>query len=685
MLQGNKYKRKFYTFFTAWCMVFVMTVGIFSEMNVVIAYAAASKCKCGVKGCKICKTGDNCAKHGNMFTMDIKCEHFTEYNLDKNKKTKMGCEKHPDYAKWGVNQIQYTYYNPASHKKGKKKWITRYLFEDGSSIALDAGNGYTLYDGSSREASVFAAMPSHQFISASINKKSQDLNTGEKIKDSGDINRRSKEQKEKEKKKGKDSGTSSSTDSSTCESRFKDDAYFDWEIPYDKKMSDLYDYSWFYDKSHLQHPEAKNMKKKADKTVAQSVFFTASEGDSVLKPQKKLQKNIVDSGYTGKFSKEKIGGKECEVYTASDGSKYVVLNMPSDMLKWGESANDKSKAVRKHTNGLFMDFIAKDGTTVHGVQFSIAVNAYEIHVELDGGEKKAKSCKTHHVSSGLGCAHLISEIKKEDWDIFHCWVMDSDKHPTIQQGISLQGPNYPTVDWFKAQGFTTDDKNPLVTVRYYTARDTADNPAKATSKDIVTKGTAPSTDNTDSKGNDTESTLQMNGFYSEDQLSSYTKLVEPELTDQVANSDKSVLTQEETEGLSDWQMNVERSKEHKGIATLINYILTVIGVLLIIWGSIFYMAYWFDMINPFVDLDLVSRLSFGRFTASHELDGSCTWSLTKHKEGRGTHQQTINSKVALFISVCAIAIGVLIISGGLYRIVRSVFYGGAVLFHQMFG
>lgn len=676
MLQGTKCKRKFYTFFTAWCLVFVMTVGMLSGMGITTAYAAkkskkkaqVKKCACGVKNCKL-----DCVPYADAYGVSmpmcqgISINHkYSEKNKEhkgeiKEVESKVSCTKHPKLAAQGVCSITYVC------RKGKWNVPMTIVFADGSSILSDSTvKTYQLEEPKKGSSYARTYAEKHK----SINSKIGTVNSGDTLTTgvTGGVQTT-----------GKDSGASSSTDSSTCESRFKD-AYFDWEIPYSKKMSDLFDFSGIN-----KNCSEKGLEKKESKTVASAIFFNHSEGDSCLAPTKALAKNINGVKYTGSFSKEKINGKECEVYTASDGSKYVVVNMPSDMLKWGESANDKSKAVRKHTNGLFMDFIAKDGTTVHGVQFSIAINTKELHYERDGySVKAADACKTRHTSSA-GTSNLVSEVKKQDWDVFHCWVMTSANHPTIKQGISLQGGSYSTADWFKAQGFTTDDKNPLVTVRYYTTRDTADNPAKATSTDIVTKGTAPSTNNTDSKGNGTESTLQMNGFYTEAQLSSYTKLVEPELTDQVANSDKSVLTQEETEGLSDWQMNVERSKEHKGIATLINYILTVIGVLLIIWGSIFYMAYWFDMINPFVDLDLVSRLSFGRFTASHELDGSCTWSLTKHKEGRGTRQQTINSKVALFISVCAIAIGVLIISGGLYRIVRSVFYGGAVLFHQMFG
>lgn len=643
-----QYLIKVTNFILFWCIVSTFVLGVFT----IPVYAAGKKCHCGVEGCKVC--GNCSGKTCSAISVRYRKKDGSTSSKHPYEKG-VCCKKHPKLAKQGIINMTYRYSN------GSWEHAYTVIFADDSSIGYNTDSKkYILYSngGTSDESSLAGKYAKkHKLNLYAPDDKSTQLVKGDS--------------KEEDSKKG-----GSSTDSSACESRFKD-AYFDWEIPYSKKMSDLFDFSWI-NKNYSE----KGLEKKESKTVASTIFFTASEGDSCLAPTKKLAKNINGVKYTGSFSKEKINGKECEIYTASDGSKYVVVNMPSDMLKWGESANDKSKAVRKHTNGLFMDFIAKDGTTVHGVQFSIAINTKELHYEQDGS-KAADSCKTHHTSSA-GVSNLVSEVKKQDWDVFHCWTMTSATHSTIKQGISLQGGSYSTADWFKAQGFTTDDKNPLVSVRFYTTRDTTDNPAKATSTDIVTKGTAPSTSsNGDSSGS--KDTLQMNGFYSEAQLSSYTKLVEPELTDQVANSDKSVLTQEETEGLSDWQMNVERSKEHKGIATLINYVLTVIGVLLIIWGSIFYMAYWFDMINPFVDLDLVSRLSFGRFTASHELDGSCTWSLTKHKEGSGTHQQTINSKVALFISVCAIAIGVLIISGGLYRIVRSVFYGGAVLFHQMFG
>lgn len=718
----NKYFRRFRVFFLAYLMITVITIGavtVYAASKTLIsgkvggcacdkeksikdkAFGKNAKATANTK-CKICNIGtDICSNqfNGTWHTVECKCFHkeimnVTGFSTDKllsivnttgNTFHDVSCSKHPTLRAYGCNRAVY-------NGKVANKNIKALEFVDGTSCAKGKGAKYwsTFGTRNNSMAAAYLSQTGKKYQTATQDgnneAKSYYIDGDNRVdKKTGKVTGKADDQD-----KGGKSNESNSGELKGGDYRFDKDKVvaFDYNVPYDKKLSDLYDYSAL--DSELKG--YKSYKKGKDRKVADTIFFNACEGETSYKGVSLIDGN----GTKGKGAEDTVDGVKAYYYTASDDSKYICINIPADVLIWGESATDKTKKIYKSgTKGMFMDFIAKDGTTVHGVTFSIAVGTYEYYHEKGakkGNQGDADTVKKNttrlYTRKNALVSNLPKEVQKRDWDTFHVWNIKNKDTTQLKQGISIQKVSNldgSTKKAFEKWGF--DDKtNPIVKIRFYANKDD-DDFVKASSKDVVTKGNAVSSDNSDggNDGSGNKSAIEEAGFYSEEALSSFTKLVEPELTDQVANSDKSALTQEETEGLSDWQMNVARSKEHKGIATWINYILTVIGVLLIIWGSVFYMAYWFDMINPFVDLDLVSRLSLGRFTVSHELDGSCTWSLTKHTEGRGTRQQTINSKVALFISVCAIAIGVLIISGGLYRIVRSIYYGGAVLFHQIFG
>lgn len=686
-----RYLIKVTNFILFWCIVSTLVLGVFT----IPAYAAGKKCHCGVKGCKVC--GNCSGKTCTPLLVRWKKKDGTDSSKHPYEKG-VCCKKHPKLAKQGVVSITYRYAN------GSWNHVSVAIFADDSSIGYNTDSKkYILYSsgGTSAESS----------LAGKYAKKHK-------------LNLYDKDDKSKQLVKGKSGSSDNGADEggsvfgeSGSDRRYnsKDLKYYDFKVDYDDSVADIGGYItapakdknkpckyWDDFNGDMKTGGYKKDGKAQTKQGGNSTTWLTqpykntediakkltpgSIGTEGLTSSENTSKYVFGSSQTAKTIKvDGVKASGIEV----DGVQYLYCSVMqgiganSSMKDWSGFGSIAGSTSKMPT--FLIDVILQDGTQYHCITRTACSYAHTNSGDKTPNDKWAafEEGKTTSVYDNI--SGIKAPLKMKDREYTYYAV------PQLSWG-------YDSIKLFVSGAPKSLTKNNKVSViRVWTTSVTKLDMSKlqvdSGLKDAKTKGTAPKNDGkgaggTSAEANKTDNsqaTALPDGFYSEEALSSFTKLVEPELTDQVANSDKSVLTQEETEGLSDWQMNVERSREHKGIATLINYVLTVIGVLLIIWGAIFYMAYWFDMINPFVDLDLVSRLSFGRFTASHELDGSCTWSLTKHKEGMGTRQQTINSKVALFISVCAIAIGVLIISGGLYRVVRSVFYGGAVLFHQMFG
>jgi len=158
--------------------------------------------------------------------------------------------------------------------------------------------------------------------------------------------------------------------------------------------------------------------------------------------------------------------------------------------------------------------------------------------------------------------------------------------------------------------------------------------------------------------------LKKSGYWSESQLSAFNKLIEPALTDQTSNSKRDNLSSDTMNGLSDWEMNVASTREDAGIIAWVRRIIALTGIFIIIWSILLYISYWFDLINPFFDFDLMSKITFGKLCVSHELDGSCTWRLELNPKDRS--KKTINHRGVLFLTFFGLVFGVLVVSGLLY-------------------
>lgn len=166
------------------------------------------------------------------------------------------------------------------------------------------------------------------------------------------------------------------------------------------------------------------------------------------------------------------------------------------------------------------------------------------------------------------------------------------------------------------------------------------------------------------------STQALRGYYSEDQLSAYCKLAEVDLTELLNSANRNSLEQSDIEGLANWERNINNNTSDSSIIHYLRIFTMFMGIILIVWSVLVYLAYWFDRINNFFDLDLLGILTFGRLHMS-DTEEECTLHL---KTLGKTEKKTVNHRAICFVCLSGICFGVLIVSDMLYKILYTLIH-----------
>lgn len=155
------------------------------------------------------------------------------------------------------------------------------------------------------------------------------------------------------------------------------------------------------------------------------------------------------------------------------------------------------------------------------------------------------------------------------------------------------------------------------------------------------------------------------GIWGTAQLSTYCSLTETNYEETlllVAN--KSNLTQQDLESLTDWSRNKQMKDEEHGYIAILRYCVVLLGILLTIWAVLVYIAFWFDHINSFIYLDVLHILTFGQLHICPPGDKP-TFSVKEKVKVR-----TVSHRQIIFVCATAILFGVMLISGVFYMIVQ---------------
>lgn len=107
------------------------------------------------------------------------------------------------------------------------------------------------------------------------------------------------------------------------------------------------------------------------------------------------------------------------------------------------------------------------------------------------------------------------------------------------------------------------------------------------------------------------------------------------------------------------QISMERSDSWFSALRIVRII---VGILSIVYAVLFFLFYWLDKVNNLIDVSLLGIISLGKFIASAD----DTVSTFKNK---GSEPKLVTMKDVLFISGGFLLLGVLILSGALFKLV----------------
>lgn len=160
------------------------------------------------------------------------------------------------------------------------------------------------------------------------------------------------------------------------------------------------------------------------------------------------------------------------------------------------------------------------------------------------------------------------------------------------------------------------------------------------------------------------------GFLTNDELASFSKGAELNVDAQLLrNAVRESLSQKDLYNLANWERNVEYDQTDSKLIVLGRRILIALGIIFEVWGMLIYLAYWFDRLNNFIQIDLLNILTLGKLRIA-DSDTEVTFSLRDNSTR--SRVKTVNHRAVLFIAITAIAFGTLIVTGTLFRLLFGV-------------
>ena len=164
----------------------------------------------------------------------------------------------------------------------------------------------------------------------------------------------------------------------------------------------------------------------------------------------------------------------------------------------------------------------------------------------------------------------------------------------------------------------------------------------------------------------TIASLYKEGYYTDDDLTAFNRLTERDIQSEILNAAKrDQLTQEQLQGLSGWETNVSFWEREDGLDAFLRRLALAVGIVVIVYACILYICFWFDKINPFFDLSMVSVLTLGKLhTAIDDEDCNYGRSTTSAKDVKFVNHRAM-LKVCILCAFC----GAVIVSGYLFEFI----------------
>jgi hypothetical protein len=117
-----------------------------------------------------------------------------------------------------------------------------------------------------------------------------------------------------------------------------------------------------------------------------------------------------------------------------------------------------------------------------------------------------------------------------------------------------------------------------------------------------------------------------------------------------------------------WRDTIDMQKAD----TMYKYIRAVfmfIGILIVVYSVILFLAFQFDRVNNFLDVELLNMFTLGRLKTSADAEHGT------YNDSSVTGGKLVTFKNMCVISLCGISIGILLISGKVFFVVMSIIKG----------
>lgn len=216
-------------------------------------------------------------------------------------------------------------------------------------------------------------------------------------------------------------------------------------------------------------------------------------------------------------------------------------------------------------------------------------------------------------------------------------------------------------------GYGSDTKNKIAYYRMYNKTifdppEPANDKVKASSfnlKDAGLSGSPQSGNNGENGGIDLSGSL---GTYAETYFVKW-KTAE---TENLEFPFEWWLNDDDISEVADWKADLEKTNSESILIKGGRFLSILFGILFEVWMLLIYLAYWFDRLNNFFDVSVLSIMTFGRLRISPD-ENECTFSISDLAKG---DKKTINHKKLLEVCILGLAFGTLIVSGTIFSLLQ---------------
>lgn len=129
----------------------------------------------------------------------------------------------------------------------------------------------------------------------------------------------------------------------------------------------------------------------------------------------------------------------------------------------------------------------------------------------------------------------------------------------------------------------------------------------------------------------------------------------------VAMATKEGLSVNEQKQVATWGNNIETNS--MTYISFMRRLISFLGIMITIWCLFFYLSYWLDRVNTFIDVSMMSIVTMGSLQISP--DNSSTFNKSSSEVSKG-QVKLVNQRDVIFITVVGCVVGILLISGKIY-------------------